>query len=125
MRVQNFADFRCVHRFRFTESRSTATRDGDRHSAEECISNDEIFHDGRIHKTRVVRLSILRLLAFGCQDLKRLERYHLLFGCLLQRSRIIEQNPFDYRDWETAVLDQVIVELAESEIFALLILVTT
>jgi hypothetical protein len=109
----------------FTESRSTTTRDGNYRSAEKCISNDEIFRGSRIHKTRVVRLSILRLLAFACQDLKGLERGHLLFGCLLQRGRIIEQDPFDHRDWQTAVLDQIIVELTETEIFALSILVTT
>ena len=47
------------------------------------------------------------------------------FGCLLHRARIIEQNPFDYRDWQAAVLNQVIMELAEPEIIALSILITT
>jgi hypothetical protein len=38
---------------------------------------------------------------------------------LLHRVRIIEQNPFDYRDWQTAVLDQVIVELTKPKVVAL------
>jgi hypothetical protein len=42
---------------------------------------------------------------------------------LLNRSRIIEQHPFDYRNWQTAILDQVIVKLTEPEIFALFIFV--
>src|SRR4029077_4571937 len=43
---------------------------------------------------------------------------------LLHRVRIIEQDPFDYRDWQTAVLDQVIVELTKPKIVALSIFVT-
>ena len=47
------------------------------------------------------------------------------FDCLLHRARIIEQDPFGHRDWQTAILDQVIMELAEPEIFAALIFVST
>src|SRR6266576_3259971 len=47
-----------------------------------------------------------------------------LFHCFLQGGRIIEQNPFDDRHRQTSVLDQVVMELAEAEIFALSIFVT-
>ncbi len=46
-----------------------------------------------------------------------------LLRSLLQCRRIIEQDPFDDRNWQAAVLDQVIVKLAEPEVFALSILV--
>jgi hypothetical protein len=45
------------------------------------------------------------------------------FHRLLHRTGIIEQNPFDYRDWQTPVLDQVIVELTKPKIVALSIFV--
>jgi hypothetical protein len=52
-----------------TESRSATTCDGDR-SAKERISNNEILRGIRLHKTQVVKFTILRLPAFACQDLK-------------------------------------------------------
>jgi hypothetical protein len=36
-----------------------------------------------------------------------------LFCGLLYRCRIVEQNPFDYRNWQAAILDQVIMELTK------------
>jgi hypothetical protein len=47
-----------------------------------------------------------------------------LFRSLLQGGRIVEQHPFDNRQRETSVFDQVIVELTELEIVALSVLVT-
>jgi len=47
-----------------------------------------------------------------------------LFHRLLQRGRIIEQDPFDHRDWQTAVLDQVVVKLIKAKILTLSIFVT-
>src|ERR1043166_8771251 len=41
------------------------------------------------------------------------------FRRFLQRSRIVEQNPFDYRNWQAAILDEVIMKLPQSETFAL------
>ena len=49
----------------------------------------------------------------------------MLFCGLLNRCRIIEQNPLDYGDWQAAILDQVIMKLTEPKIFALPIFVTT
>jgi len=54
--------------------------------------------------------------SFGVASTEAATRY--LFQRLLNRSRIIEQHPFDYRNWQIAILDQVIVKLAEPEIFA-------
>src|SRR5262249_10580306 len=47
-----------------------------------------------------------------------------LFRCLLQRTRIIKVDPFDDRNWQAAVFDQVIVELTQPEIVALFIFIT-
>src|SRR5207244_11281192 len=81
----------------------------------------------------VVRLPILRWLAPACQDRRSIVSDHGwlryagtasgLFRCLLHRGRVVEQNPFDHRDRQTAVLDTDIVELAEPEIVAVSILV--
>ena len=42
---------------------------------------------------------------------------------LIQRRPIIQHNPLNNRQWQTAVLDQVIMKLAQPEIFALFIFV--
>src|SRR5207248_10654997 len=54
---------------------------------------------------------------------KNTTSYASLLRRLLHPIRIIEQNPFDYRDWQTAVLDQVSVELTKPKIVALSIFV--
>lgn len=46
-----------------------------------------------------------------------------LFKRLLHRRPIIEENPFDHRYWQAAVFDQVVMELAEPEVFPLFVLV--
>ena len=38
---------------------------------------------------------------------------------LLQRRRVVEENPFDDRQRQAAVLDQVVVKLSEAEVRAL------
>src|SRR6266480_1275888 len=45
-------------------------------------------------------------------------------SAFLQRGRISEQDPFDNGYRQTAVFDQIIVELTEPEVFALSVLVT-
>ena len=46
-------------------------------------------------------------------------RHHFFDRC-----RIVQENPFDDRQRQTAIFDQVVVELAKPEIIALAIFVT-
>ncbi len=68
------------------------------------IANDR----GGIHRPKAVGASPVlageRILLGAVED--------ALSQDLLDRARIIEHDPFDDRNWQTAILDQVVVELA-------------
>ena len=54
----------------------------------------------------------------------RLDASNQSFRRLLKRGRVVEQDPFNHGNWQTAILNKIIVELAEPKIVAVFIFVT-
>ena len=86
--------FNCGVASAFTECRGAATRDQQRGGAEESISEDHKLRGIRIHKTRVVRFSILRGLSCVCQDMKGFAQraIHAPGGSALESGRALPHS---------------------------------